>query len=69
MLSESQLFTFIDEDRKFALYFLEGQKLIYDLLLTHRLRQAGISYFSIGGAQYPTDARIVEKGRTFLFLY
>ncbi len=45
MLNHSQLYTFIDRDRKFALYFLEGQKLIHDLVLTHNPRQAGFSYF------------------------
>ena len=45
MLKQSQLYTFIDYDKKFALYFLEGQKLIYDLILTHNLKKSGFSYF------------------------
>lgn len=45
MLHQSQLYTFIDKDRKFALYFLEGQKLIHDLVLAHNPKQAGFSYF------------------------
>ncbi len=45
MLSESQLFTFIDYDKKFAIYFLEGQKLIHDLVLTHNLKHSGFAYF------------------------
>ncbi|MGM0453082.1 MAG: Hsp33 family molecular chaperone HslO [Thermodesulfobacteriota bacterium] len=45
MLHQSQLYTFIDKDKKFALYFLEGQKLIHDLVLTHNPRRAGFSYF------------------------
>lgn len=41
----SQLYTFIDNDKKFALYFLEGQKLIYDLVLTQNLKQKEFDYF------------------------
>jgi len=44
-LPESQLYTFIDERREFALYFLEGQKLIHDLALLHPVRRAGFAYF------------------------
>jgi molecular chaperone Hsp33 len=45
MLKQSQLYTFIDYDKQFALYFLEGQKLIHDLILTLNLKQNGFSYF------------------------
>ena len=41
----SRLYTLIDEQRQFALYFLEGQKLIQDLALVHDLRGAGFAYF------------------------
>ena len=44
-LQESQLYTFIDQERKFALYFLEGQKLIHDLVLTQNLRPGEFEYF------------------------
>ena len=67
MLNESQLFTFIDEDRKFALYFLEGQKLICDLLLTHRLRQAGISYFRSAVLSIQLMLGLLKKGEHFCF--
>ena len=42
---DSRLYTFVDESREFALYFLEGQRLIYDLALLHPIRQAGFAYF------------------------
>ena len=42
---ESQLYTFVDQRREFALYFLEGQRLIHDLALTHAVRGAGFAYF------------------------
>lgn len=44
-LPESRLYTFIDEDRVYALYFLEGQKLVHDLAVLHPVQQAGFSYF------------------------
>jgi molecular chaperone Hsp33 len=45
MLPESRLFTFIDEMREYALYFLEGQKLIQQLALVHPIQGQGFAYF------------------------
>jgi molecular chaperone Hsp33 len=42
---DSYLYTFVDESREFALYFLEGQRLIHDLALLHPIRRAGFAYF------------------------
>ena len=42
---DSYLYTFVDEPREFALYFLEGQRLIHDLALLHPIRRAGFAYF------------------------
>ena len=67
MLNESQLFTFIGTDRKFALYFLEGQKLIHDLVLTHRLRQAGISYFRSAVLSIQLMLGLLKQGEHFCF--
>ena len=44
-LPDSRLYTFIDGPREFALYFLEGQKLIADLALRQRIHGAGFAYF------------------------
>lgn len=44
-LPESRLYTLIDEPREFALYFLEGQRLIHDVALIHPIRGAGFAYF------------------------
>ncbi len=44
-LPESQLLTFIDEMREYALYFLEGQKLIQELALVHPIQGQGFAYF------------------------
>ncbi len=41
----SRLYTFVDTSREFALYFLEGQRLIQDLALLHPVRRAGFAYF------------------------
>ncbi|MDX1388420.1 MAG: Hsp33 family molecular chaperone HslO [Acidobacteriota bacterium] len=44
-LPESRLYTFVDEAREYALYFLEGQRLIYELALLHAVRGDGFAYF------------------------
>ncbi len=44
-LPDSRLYTFIDEPREYALYFLEGQKLIQDLALVHPIQGHGFAYF------------------------
>ncbi len=44
-LPHSRLYTFLDEPREFALYFLEGQRLIQDLALLHSVRGLGFAYF------------------------
>lgn len=45
VLPESRLYTFIDEPREYALYFLEGQRLIQDLALVHPIQGPGFAYF------------------------
>ena len=42
---ESRLYTFIDDARECALYFLEGQRLIQDVALVHPIRRSGFAYF------------------------
>ena len=42
---ESRLYTLIDGAREYALYFLEGQRLIEDLALVHPIRGDGFAYF------------------------
>lgn len=44
-LPHSRLYTFIDGSREFAIYFLEGQRLIRDLALTHDVRGPGFAWF------------------------
>jgi molecular chaperone Hsp33 len=44
-LPDSRLYTFVDEAREFALYFLEGQRLIRDLALLHAIHGEGFAYF------------------------
>jgi len=44
-LPDSRLYTFLDEPREFALYFLEGQRLIQDLALLHSIQRDGFAYF------------------------
>ncbi len=41
----SRLYTFIDEPREFALFFLEGQRFVHDLALIHPVSGPGFAYF------------------------
>jgi len=45
MLSESRLYSFIDQTEGFTLHFLEGQKLIHDIALIHHVSGEGFHFF------------------------
>lgn len=45
MLAASRLYSFLDHQSGVNLHFLEGQKLIHDLVLLHPMQQQGFSYF------------------------
>lgn len=45
MLNTSRLYSFLDHKNGFNIHFLEGQKLIHDLVLLHPMQGAGFAYF------------------------
>jgi molecular chaperone Hsp33 len=45
MLAPSRLYSFLDHKHGFNIHFLEGQKLIHDLVLLHPMKQSGFAYF------------------------
>lgn len=45
MLATSRLYSFLDHKSGFNVHFLEGQKLIHDLVLMHPMKQSGFAYF------------------------
>lgn len=45
MLAPSRLYSFLDHKSGFNIHFLEGQKLIHDLVLLHPIKQSGFAYF------------------------
>lgn len=45
MLATSRLYSFLDHKNGFNIHFLEGQKLIHDLVLLHPMQGAGFAYF------------------------
>lgn len=45
MLAVSRLYSFLDHKSGFNVNFLEGQKLIHDLVLMHPMQGSGFSYF------------------------
>lgn len=45
MLAPSRLYSFLDHKNGFNIHFLEGQKLIHDLVLMHPMQGSGFAYF------------------------
>lgn len=45
MLAPSRLYSFLDHEKGFNVHFLEGQKIIHDLVLLHPLKGSGFAYF------------------------
>jgi len=45
MLAASRLYSFLDHKNGFNIHFLEGQKLIHDLVLMHPMQGSGFAYF------------------------
>lgn len=45
MLATSRLYSFLDHKNGFNIHFLEGQKLIHDLVLLHPMQSSGFAYF------------------------
>jgi molecular chaperone Hsp33 len=45
MLAPSRLYSFLDHKNGFNVHFLEGQKLIHDLVLLHPMQRSGFAYF------------------------
>lgn len=66
-LPESHLYTFIDEARQYALYFLEGQKLIYDLALRHGLLGPGFPGFRDVVLSVQPLIALLKRGENFGF--
>jgi molecular chaperone Hsp33 len=44
-LAISRLYSFLDHKNGFNIHFLEGQKIIHDLVLMHPMKPAGFAYF------------------------
>ena len=66
-LPESRLYTFIDEAREFALYFLEGQRLIHDLALLHEIGGAGFAYFRDAVLSVQPMIALIKRGEQIGF--
>jgi molecular chaperone Hsp33 len=45
MLPDSRVYSFLDNARGFTVHFLEGQKIISDLILMHHFKRDGFSFF------------------------
>ncbi|RJP85088.1 MAG: hypothetical protein C4518_17155 [Desulfobacteraceae bacterium] len=67
MLNQSRLLTYISQDKKFALYFLEGQQLIHDLVLMHNLKAGGFSCFRSAVLSVQLMLGLLKHGEYFCF--
>ncbi len=45
MLNQSQIYTFLDDKNNYAVHFLEGQKLVCDLITTHNIKGNSLHFF------------------------
>lgn len=66
-LPESRLYTFVDGASEFALYFLEGQKLIRDLALLHGIGGAGFAYFRDAVLSVQPMIALIKRGEQIGF--
>ena len=44
-MNKSKLYSFLDDDNNLVIHFFEGQKLIYDIALTHKVQSKGFFFF------------------------
>jgi len=65
MLEQSQLYTFIDKEKQFALYFLEGQKLIHDIVLTQNVQRNEFAYFRSMVLSIQLMLGLLKEGESF----
>lgn len=66
-LPPSRLYTFVDGERRHALYFLEGQRLIYDLALVHAVQGPGFGWFRDCVLQVQPLIALIKRGEQFGF--
>lgn len=66
-LPESRLYTFLDEAREFAVYFLEGQRLIEDVALRTGVAGAGFAYFRDTVLSVQPMIALIKRGEQFGF--
>jgi molecular chaperone Hsp33 len=63
----SRLYTFVDADYEFALYFLEGQRLIEELAVVHELHGRGFAYFRDVVLSVQPMIAFLKRGEQFGF--
>lgn len=66
-LPDSRLYTFLDAGREFALYFLEGQRLIHDLAVTQHVEGPGFAYFRHAVLSVQPMISLIKWGEQFGF--
>ena len=64
---QSRLYTFVDAEYEFALYFLEGQRLIEELAVVHELHGRGFAYFRDVVLSVQPMIAFLKRGEQFGF--
>jgi molecular chaperone Hsp33 len=64
---ESRLYTFVDRTRECVVHFLEGQRLIRDLALTHAICGGGFAYFRDVILSVQPMIALLKQGEQFGF--
>lgn len=67
MTLDSRLYTFLDETREFALYFLEGQRLIEEIAVRTGVTGAGFAYFRDAVLAVQPMIALIKRGEQFGF--
>lgn len=66
-MQESRMYSFLDSNNGFTLHFLEGQKLIHDLVLTHNASGNALSYYRDNILSAQQMLNFLKNGETLGF--
>lgn len=66
-MKESRMYSFLDSNHGFTLHFLEGQKLIHDLVLTHNVSGSALGYYRDNVLTSQQMINFLKNGETLGF--
>lgn len=63
-MKESRMYSFLDSQNGFSINFLEGQKLIHDLVITHNIQSGALSYYRDTVLTFQQMLNFLKSGET-----